>query len=462
MPDYSLHYGLIILNPSENFSEDDYAFTRRNITNIDHKLYLGAEAHVHDGGESAIADPDTSLQLTVTSTGGNVPGGTTIYYSYTWVDQYGAETAQSPTASVSTPNPVSAPSAPTLSIATSGGTLLPGNYYYVLTAYKDTNTQETKGSARIYTTVVSGSTNVITLTLPALPTDADGFNVYRRGPGEKEYRYLASIDMSVATPPSDYDDDGGTTIHPTRTIPRVNTTATGNSVSVELPGATPSVPDGYTWKLYRSYVLNDWDASLLHWVVEETEEGSGVIETTYSDVGAATGEGTPPSSTEIIGSPGKVNLANMAHVDNRLPPAGTEHVTSVTFQTEGTVATGDGIFSWPVPWEKAVLKGLICSLAPGSAPASTDVQIDVNKGTGTSPSYSSIVDTGGGNPGVPAGQQLGSYWSAFTDDQFSRGDSIRIDVGQDGGGTTPEDENLTVVLEFFVYSSVATNEDWSF
>ncbi len=287
------HYGLSRLGPADDFSDDGYKFTDRDREAIDRLLYLGAEGHIHSGAASSAISPSDTLTPTVSTAGGSIPAGTRAYYKYTLVDVNGAESIPSAEQFVDTPLPISDPAVPTLVTTSTGGVLLPGNYYYVLTAYTTVNTQETKASAPAYLTVPVGtSTNAITLTFPTIPAGANGFNVYRKKPGGFRYDYLAS----VASPGTSYTDTGSVAEDCNRTVPIKNSTNGANSVVVALTSGV--VPVGYTWRLYRTYNVGDYDNSLLHWVVEETAEGSGIIAFQYTDLGVATSIGSPPPPTK--------------------------------------------------------------------------------------------------------------------------------------------------------------------
>ena len=267
----TVHYGLTQLDPGESFSANDYAFTQRNIADIDTKLYLGVEGHKHNGDGPAVTDPVSPPTVTLISGAGSIPAGRTVRYKFTWVDPDGQETAPSPEITVNTPNPITVPLRPGITSAQTGGFLMPGNYYYALSAYKTSSSMETAVGDRAYVTLTQAtSTNLVTLALPTLPSGATGFNVYRRSPGETTFHFLATIDMTGPTPPSTYLDDGTITENCNRSAPRINTTGGANTVVVTIPGATPVVPPGFTWKLYRTYVSGDYDSSLMHWVVEQT------------------------------------------------------------------------------------------------------------------------------------------------------------------------------------------------
>lgn len=453
MPELSAHYQLTMLGSGEDFSTNDYAFTGRNIKSIDQKLYLGAEAHHHDGVDSAIPDPVTSLGVELIAGGGNIPGGRTMRYKYTWVDQYGQETAASPEITVTTPSPIAAPTMPTVSFA-AGGTLLPGNYFYALSAWKDANTMESQTGGRAYTslTFTSGNRTAV-IGFPTLPAGADGFNIYRRSPGSSKFQFLASVDMSIATPPTEYEDDGTVEEDCNRTTPGRNSTSTSNSIRVTLPGATPVVPDGLTWKVYRTYTINDWDSSLLQWVVEETSEGSGIITTTILDVGGPTSESSPPIQSEIVGSPEKVILTDGAEVQGTLPPALNAYPYTVQFFFPGTLEAASGNVVWRSPFTLAKIVGVECNLGRDSVPASQDVEVDVLKdpdGSGFVTIFDAVF------PAVPVGDNFGVRVVPDTT-LVTEGEMLVVDVTQSGGGATPTDENLIVTILMYVQMNNVTS-----
>lgn len=305
------HYLLKRIRAGEHFSDDDFKYTDSDRVLADLLMYLGAEGHHHDGA----AAPDLSVSpptLTLSDTGGALPAGTRVYYRIALVNGDGFEGPASVEEYVDTDPAIATPNPPSLAVATTGGALLPGQYYYAVSAYQTANTVETRASTPVYISAPVGSSlNEITLTLPALPAGATGFNIYRRKPGASDWRYLAS------TAGPTYVDDGSVTEDATRGLPSANTTNTTSMVTVTFPGATPVVPDGMTWRIYRTTVANDYRNSLLHAVVEESSPG--VIAVDYDDLGSATLPGSPRNSSVIPGSPSKIDLAT--EVDGVLPSA---------------------------------------------------------------------------------------------------------------------------------------------
>ena len=456
-------YGLTKLDPGEAFSTNDQAFTRADRDAMDRLLYQ-AITHAHTGTAVDVSDPDTALEVTLSTTGGNIPAGTTVRYKYAWVDAYGAESAASPEVTVNTPAAVGIPNAPAITLTASGGSLLQGNYFYRLSAYVDANTNETQAGDGIYTTIPSGTANILTLTLPTLPYGADGFNVYRRAPGETAYSYLASIDMTVATPPSEYEDDGSVSPNCNRVPSNVNTTNSSNSVDITLPGATPTVPTDYTWKIYRTYAAGDWESSLIHWVVEETTEGSGIITPEYTDVGGARYSGAPKDTSELAAQPAKIDLTDAANIQGTLPPNMVPQLHEVTFAYPGQLYAETGTFQYIFNWYQAEIIDVTATLGIGSSPAAQAVIVDVNKYDAqlATPVWDTIFTTQSRRPQIAVGEDT-AVSGTPNDGTLYAGDRLSMDIDQTGQGATPTDSDLTVIVRMWVLvEDPATNTSYTF
>lgn len=457
------HYGLTTLGAGDQLSENDYAFTRADRERIDNLLFLGVEGHRHTGAATGVTEPDTAPTLEIDSLSGAIPSGTRVYYKYTYVDVAGTESAPSPEAFIDTPASVDAPTAPVVEYATTGGTLLGGAYYYALSAYTGTNISETRAPAPAYLTVpTTTATNTVTLTLPALPSGADGFNVYRRAPGNSTYHHLDSVDMTVATPPTEYVDDGSVTADCDRPLPAANTTNSQNNITITLPGATPAVPDGYTWKIYRTYVNGDYSNSLVTHRVETEEETYGDIIPYYTDQGASTQPGSPPAATVAIGAPEQIELTDAAEVQGVLPMANVTFPYAVHFQVAGPLSVLEGAGIWTCEFPYAEIVAVRAALGRDSTPSSQPVIVDVIKGTGTAtPVYSSIFPSSD-KPRVETGQQVGARYTP-DDVVVEQGDVLTVDINQTGGGATPTDRDLVVTISLILHgyptdSFTPTNE----
>lgn len=444
------HYGLKRMGPGESFSDEGWKFTDGDRVLMDRLLYLGAEGHRHIGAASDPPDLD-DLTLTLDSASGSLPAGTRVYYKYTLVDVEGFETAPSVEEYVDTPAAIVEPAAPSLTLATTTGTLLPGQYYYVLTAYTTVNTNETKALYPAYLTVPAGtSTNKITLTLPTLPAGATGFNVYRKGPGEPRYYHLASTTSTTT-----YIDTGSVEEDCNRTVPVRNTTNSTNNVTATIVAP----PGGYTWKLYRTYVAGFYNSSLVHHIVEETSEGSGVITNSYVDMGLATLTGTPPTTSQTVGGPEQIDLGT--EVQGVLPMAGVAAYPFVAeFSVDGALTAQTGTHVWVCEFPRVAIQAVRASLGRGYTPASQPVIVDVNVGRGATPWMSSLFFTADDRPRVTVGNQIGTRVVPSARTHLTEGDVLTIDIDQAGGGATPTDRDLTVTVYGWAYGFTSTVTDF--
>ena len=439
MSERTSNYNLVKLGAGDALSTEDYAVFGSNLELIDR--IMAANGRRPGSTSTPVTDPASAPELDLDTTQGNLPAATTIYYRYAYVDSIGLETAASPISSVTTPAPLVAPAAPGLTRSASGGSLFPGNYHYLLTAYETINTNETKGiSPSIITLATTGSTWIIDLELPALPSGADGFNVYRRGPGESEYSYLGSIDMGVATPPTTYEDDGSATPNCTRRPPISNQTSRSNNVTIGIPGATPVVDtDAAFWRIYRSYNLTDWTSSKLHDVVEETTEGSGIITPEYLDLGYATTRGVPLAVTEMSAAVSKIDLTDYNEVDGVLPVSANVVPFQLTFAMPGDVAVAEGTFVWEIEHDYLEVQYVRAAVGRGQFCNGGTVVVDVLKEIhAATPTWDSIFDAT--FPTIADGEHS-SPEVVPNDPSLVKGDRLVVDIT---GVTTALVQDLVV------------------
>lgn len=441
------------MSSGDSFADGNYKYTQADRLKIDQGLYLGVEGHTHQGEVVLVDPPGDPLTLAQSATGGTLPSGVRIYYVATFVDADGNESIGNTEAYVDTPDGITEPAAPTASSTTTGGTLEPGSFYYVLSAYQTSTTVETLALYPVLITVPTGtSTNEITLTLPAVPSGATGFNVYRRRPGYSHYYYLDTVDMSVATPPSTYVDDGSVAEDCDRGLPDAASTNATNSVLVTLVN---TVPADHTWKLYRTYDNTDYSISYLTELV--AVGATPTVPTTYTDAGTAVAAGAPPTSTGSFGSPSKILLTSGREVQGILPAGMAVYPFEITFFFEGVLEVSQGSTVWVCEFPEAEIICCRASLGRGFVPASDDVIVDVNKGAASAtPSFSTIFTTAANRPRVYVNQQIGER---ATPDVYTlvQGDTLTVDVDQIGGGATPTDRDLTVTVSLLAHGYPTTS-----
>jgi hypothetical protein len=454
--DRTQYLGLLKKSPSDpDIYEGTWEFFNRNLDKIDAAVRAMGRHH-HTGADSADATPTDPPELAVISgEGGVIPAGRRVYYCYTLVDENGLETAPSPEAFIDTPSPIDAPGMPAgLSFATTGGTLPPGTYFYKLAAYVDADTIETRPGQQAWIAVLPGSsTNRISFALPTLPAGADGFNVYRQKPGGAGYAFLETIDMTGMSPPSTFTDDGSSTDDCVRRPSNVNRTAGDNSIDVTLPGATPTVPDGFTWRLYRTYITGNWSNSLVTEVTTEVVEGSGVISPEFSDLGYQAGDGQPPSETLSLPQPSPVDLTDGNEVDGELPMGLVSGFPwQVDFNFAGALeAPQTGTFVWVCEFPQATIVGCRACLARDSEAFFQDVIVDVNKApSSATPTFTTIYTDQDDRPRVAPGTTRGDRTTPAVQTLVA-GDMLTVDLDQDGSGASAGDYDLTVTVFMIVH-----------
>lgn len=457
MAEYTDRFGFLILEPGEDIESQSRKFVDSDRRLLDRILTL-LEAHEHTGSTETVDAPASGPTLTLITSDGAIPAGRRVFYVITYIDGDGLETVASLETYIDTPALVGSPNLATGDVTTdpTGGTLPPGTYFYLLTAYTDFDSLETTGGTSAHVAVAYVTeTNVNTIDLPALPAGASGFNVYRRGPNEIGYRYMASINMDLATPPGTWVDDGSITPNTNRPAPTENTAISTNSIEVGIPGATPSLPVGWSWRIYRTYIEDDWENTLL-----ATVDGDTV---TYIDAGEAPSVGQPPAVGVTLGRPLKIDLEDGANVRGVLPLGYHSNVTSVEFviDTGGALQVGDSSWAWISPFTYGKIMGFVAILDPGQVPAGQDLIVDVEVGpAGATPVYASIFPTAQ-KPFIDLGQQTSSSrWAVPDEVDLNFGDSVVVVVEQEGGGATPTDFRLTVVMELAVFEPEALSRDW--
>lgn len=262
-------------------------------------LLQAAMTHSHDGSP-ALGDPTDPPTLLGLPSGGGLPAASSYFYRVAYIDEHGMETAASPEETVTTPDPIDVPSAPSSNVLSSGGALEPGIYAYVITQV-DSLGGETTPSPLNNVRVGAGSTNIIQLDLPDLLPGADSTKVYRSRPGQTLFYF---VDSTTADTWSDIGDAEDQSI----TAPLENTTNSTNSVQVTIP--LDFIPLGcVSWKIYRASTSGGYDGnSLVHHVVEGLTETATTPVTVWTDIGDLLEQGFPQNNSATLASPPVISL----------------------------------------------------------------------------------------------------------------------------------------------------------
>lgn len=434
MADQTTRFHLTRLTQAtDSLGLEDYKFGTADRRTIDHLLRLALEDHIHDEATS----PDELVQgaplLNTDTEGGIMPASTRYFYRFSLIDPSGHETISSQVSSTITAGEVPPPLAPTVSLGPSAS-MTGGRYSFKVSAYTNTDaTDETTMSPSVEIDVpVSGA---VVVAMPSIPSGALGFNVYRRGPQDDRYYYVATTtDPTVTT--------GVATPTRSRPGPVKNTTHRSSQVSITLPFNPPT---GYGWRIYRTANPMTWAGSLL------TTIPIAASNLTFVDLGNSTIAGSPARTSPVVGSPTKILLTDAAEIEGILPPGMHATAEEVDFTFDGLLTTGaTQPITWINEWERSLLLGYSATLGRDSVPAAQQVRADIKffaLGYGWVNVFAAYI---------PIGQQ-GTGYTPLTPWNVPQGTMFRLDVYQDGGGATPTDRDLTVTLKMLVLHGSATN-----
>lgn len=440
------NFALTRLEPGDGLeSSDGQKFLGSDRDRIDAALYIGTTTHKHRG--NAIG-PTPAAALSLASSqagGGSLPGGNNVYYRYAFLTSDGIVGPGSAEAFVTLTAPGNEPVAPTLSLLSpTGGSLVAGDYYYILTYYQTVNTKETLGLNASKITVASGSTNRITVDWPSTGIGMTGVNVYRRKPGQAHFYYLTSI----ADPTTIFSDTGAVAEDCERGLPANNTTNQNWNITVTRPGSVPS--DAVSWNIYRSFDNTNWGTSLV--------ANLPVATTSYNDIGNNATAGSPP---EIISVPypEKITLTSGQEVKGTLAPANNEFLSRIDVSFGGTLTATTGKFVWYCDYDEIYIEGVRAVLGRGSVPVAASVIVDAKVATDpTTPVYSTIFNPLS-RPTIPVGQRASNFAVPVTT-RLLRGHMLVVDILQAGGGATPGDRDMVVSFKIWVRDARTASTLW--
>ena len=200
------NFGLNKFGQEGRISDEGYKFSLKDREIIDTLLFTLYNHDHRAVNQFTFIGPQNQPDLTLNTTGGTLPANTDLFYRISFRDALGNETEGSISGFVRTAAPILPPDSASLVTATTGGTLTPGTYKYALSYYQ--GTAQTRAPNIQTISIPTGTvTNTVTITLPLIEPGADGWKIYRKGPGDIEYWLLDTV-VAGATPPTEYVDDG--------------------------------------------------------------------------------------------------------------------------------------------------------------------------------------------------------------------------------------------------------------
>lgn len=241
---YTTFAGLTDLDSGDPISTDGSSFTTRSPEIIDQ--WLSQIVAIRHTGAEPIANPASAPEVTVSSTGGGIPTGTSAWFAYTTIDAGGGETAQSPVTNATTPAGIGAPaSAASGTVDYSAGTLMIATFQYVFTI-----TDETGGESEM--------SPVLTLDRVPGPASArvliNGLSAavaMAGGAGWRMYKATNGTQYALAGAGNSADDTftdaGGISLDYSTQPPTSDTTNQTGSFTVTVPAS-----GGVAFKLYAS------------------------------------------------------------------------------------------------------------------------------------------------------------------------------------------------------------------
>lgn len=338
------HLGLNKFGAEGRISDEGYKFSLRDrdlLDSIIQSLLLHDHAPVATGVSLVGPPAGTSPTLTVADSGGTLLAGRDYYYKVAYVDANGNETEAGAAGLASTPDALTPPPSQVLTTATTGGTLTAGTYKYAVAFYQDAGGITTAPNTDVIVIPSGTSTNTVTIPLALLPDAADGWNIYRKGPGDLEYWFL----VAVASGPTEYEDDGSINPDCTSRRPAANTTNSTNKITIDLPAGYLPLDSRVTgWRIYRTSAAGSYPAnSLVATVVETTTEGGADLVTTFEDIGDSLALGIPLIQTAVPAPIAQLDAATaFGLLSERLPSAlAPLGVRAFNILLPGTLAVGD-------------------------------------------------------------------------------------------------------------------------
>ena len=253
---------------------------------------------------ATLAAPTSPAVTAGANTGGTLSGAsaTTYYYKVSALNAAG-ESIGSTEVSINGQSftKLAAPAAPT-GVAAAGTTMGIGNYLYKLTVVT-TNGETTGGTESAIIATTSGNQNV-TLTLPAVPTGATGYKVYRTVVGGTTgTETLVTVGGCSGTISTATCTDSATDPQLSGALPAANT-ATTNTNNATVSWTT--VTGATSYKVYRGTAAgaeNTYQTATSSPFTDTGAAGTSGSTSVYSTAGTlGIGTTTPSASLDVVGT----------------------------------------------------------------------------------------------------------------------------------------------------------------
>jgi hypothetical protein len=432
-------------NETDDLSYMDYKAFVADREAMDRLLRIACEAHTHTGKQFSQI-PGSAPLLELSSVGGSLPPNQPFYYKVSIVDVYGQEQVASSVAVIYTPVQVPTPDAPGL-VADTYGMLPPGDYQYCLSAWAVDELQETAISP-ITTVSLRGTGSAVQIVRPSLPSGAEGFNVYRKGPTEAGFLRLFSV---YADAEDQYLRDDGSWTRANFSAPDENTTFATSSVNIDTD---VDLQPGETARIYRSYDGADWDHSFIGWTNTLP----------FVDVGAPSGAGYPPDVSAGVGGAPKIRMG--IDTEGTLPGGRLTPTKPTMFNIRGPVQVGYWPWQWVNDYDTFWILGMRASLGRDSVPDAQPVRVALERRDAFG-SYWMRYHDEFGTPllvEIAPGNNSGELdFPASVIDPGVRlfpGDALRVAVVQNGGGAHT-DHDLSIAVMAAVQHGSVDSSTWS-
>lgn len=223
--------GLTAPDENDDITVDGGSFLTVNPDVTDRLLQIGCVTHRHDG-HAGLPEPVAQLSAAVSTTGGQIEAGVTIYMGYTLVDAQGGETQLGPVVSTNTQGQIFPDTPPpTASASYSAGSLPIGGYSYAF-VYSDGAGGQTELQPAVFVTRDAGpaSGQIILSGISAgLVSGLVSWDAWRADEGS-DYNLLKTGETGDT-----FTDTGFSCTDCSATPPTSNTTNHTSELQVQLP-----------------------------------------------------------------------------------------------------------------------------------------------------------------------------------------------------------------------------------